>query len=548
MTLWGKRHWIPAVLLAGTLVPVAHAQAQASPDATVTGKRMPQAEAPRSATCEALAQDPFFRAQLAASGGEPLMGPRYYLPTRLPRSPDYSAPPLVPPGSPLPAVPKSRFGARGAMMNGGTNSADPGEFGETSASSAGDAASLMEQDSIENAVQNCRNSYSRGLDRSNVGSAGFPSASSTRAERGAMSMDPAVRLASANARFVQARSFIASRDTSLPLGFALFDQGRYAESLGWFRKAAAKLPMRDGGDEAALFVGKLYLQGLGAQSDPAEGVRWLKKAALAPFDPTSEMPAFDPRQPERNTAVGEAAVILANLYRRGFAGIPQDLAEARKWYARAGSVGHVPATKMLGDLYYEGLGAPRDAKKAVAYYRQAAALGYPAAQVALADVLSSGDDGVAKDRKAALGWYNAAARYDHPAALLALARAYDFGDGVAADPQLAIGFYKSAALRGNPAAMTAMGIYFYEGKAVPRDLAVARKWFEAAAGSDADGMVDLAAMLAKGEGGPKDTPKAWVLLRRAAALGQQAAPAAAAALERRMTESERRAAGDLARQ
>ena len=535
------------------LLAVPAAQAQTSPEdktpVTVTGQRMPTAEAPRSATCEALARDPFFRAQLAAGGGEPLMGPRYYLPTRMPRNPDYSAPPKVPAGSPLPELPKSRFGQRNLVTNGGSQTADPGDFGGMSVSDAGDAASLSEQGSIENAVLNCRNGYSRGLDSGNVSAGGFPAASSARAEMGPMSMDPAVRMASANGRFVQARAFIVSRDRTLPQAFALFDQGRYAEALGWFRKAAAKLPMRDGGDEAALFVGKLYLQGLGAQSDPAEGVRWLKKVASAPFNPTSELPVFDPRQPERNTAIGEAAVILANLYRRGFGGIPSDMEEARKWYARAGAVGHVPATKMLGDLYYEGLGAPRDVKKAAGLYRQAATLGYPAAGFALAEILAGGEDGVAQDRKEALRWYVAAARYGHAGALYALGRAYDLGEGVGADQQLAIGYYKAAALNGSAAAMTAMGTYFYEGKLVPKDLAVARQWFEAgASGGDADGMVNLAAMLVQGDGGAKDVVRAWVLLKRAGALGHASAARGAVALEGRMSPAEKAAAEAMARQ
>lgn len=541
---------LSAVLLAAAAVPVA--QAQTDPDnktpVTVTGQRMPTAEAPRSATCEALARDPFFRAQVAAGGGEPLMGPRFYMPTRMPRNPDYSAPPKVAAGSALPVLPKGRFGVRETELNGGPDSTDAGEFGET-ASSAGDAASLSEQDSIGSAVASCRNSYSRGLDRSNIGSAGFPGADSSRAERGAMSLDPQVRQGQANARFVQARAFAASRDTTLPMGLALFDQGRYAESLDYFRKASSKLPMRDGGDEATLFVGKLYLQGLGAQSNPAEGVRWLKKVAGAPFDPTSEMPIFDPRQPEKNTAIGEAAVILANLYRRGFGSVPKDMDEARKYYARAGAVGHVPALKVLGDLYYEGVGGARDVKKAAGYYRQAAKLGYPAAEFALAEILSGGDEGVAQDRKEALGWYVAAARYDHPGALYALGRAYDLGEGVPANPQLAIGYYKAAALNGSPAAMTAMGTYFYEGKLVVKDLAIARNWFEAAAKrGDADGMVDLAAMLVKGDGGAKDVPRAWVLLRHAAALGHPSAPAAVKALEGRMSAAEKAAAEALARQ
>jgi TPR repeat protein len=535
--------WI-ALLATAALTAGGAVQAQTAPapddqdGVTVTGQRMPGAEAPRSATCEALARDPLFRAQLAAGGGEPLMGPRAFLPTRPTRSPDYSAPPKVPVGSALPILPKARFG-RG-RANTELVGVDPRGVSGTLAPE-GSVGGFADDNSVDTAIQSCRLAFSAG------GSAGSTLPSGSSIER-----PPFDRredgLTTLNSTAANGRAMIAAMDTTLPMAFALFDQGRYAESLDWFKKASNKLPYRDGGDEAALFVGKLYLQGLGDKSDPVEAVKWLKKAATAPFNPTIEMPMFDPRQPERNTAVGEAAVILANVYRSGFRGIAKDEAEAIKWYARASAVGHVPAAKLLGDLYYNGTGTARDVKKAAAQYRQAARLGLPAAQFALAEILYNGEDGVRQDRKEALGWYQAAAKLDHPGALYALGRAYDLGEGVKPDPQLAMGFYKTAAQHGSAAAMTSIGTYFYEGRLVPKDDRAARRWFvEATAGRDPDGMFNLAAMMTKGEGGPRDVAMAWVWLKRAATLGHGTAPRAVAVLEARMTEAEKQAAAAAAR-
>jgi len=481
-------------------------------DLTITGRRMPGAEAPRSATCEAMARDPFFRAQLAAG-----ITPRMYLPTRMPRNPDYGAPPAVPAGSPLPSLSGSRFGVADPIYDERSPAAEFPDVAEAVAAAnemrPDGAAEAVGQTSLESAIGACRATYNRG--GSTIGSAG--------------------------------RAMIARRDEALPMAFALFDQGRYAESLEWFRKAADKLPFLDGGDEATLFVGKLYLQGLGDKSDPVEGVKWLKKVATAPFNPETETPMFDPRQPGRNTAVGEAAVMLGNIYQNGFRGIARDPEAARKWFVRAYDVGHVAAAKTLGDLHYRGTGVPRDVKKAVSDYRKAAAFGYVPAQVALADILYDGDEGVARDRKAALAWYGAAARAEDPRALYALARAFDLGEDVAPDPKRAIVLYKAAALAGYPAAQVAMGTYFYEGKQVPKDDATARRWFEtAAAKSDPDGVFNLAAMVARGEGGGKDLPRAWAGLRRAATLGHPTAPRALAALERQMTPAEKQAAAVLA--
>lgn len=520
-------------LLSGVaaLVPAASALAQTAPapsdgqDVTVTGQHMPGPEAPRSATCEALvASDPSFVARLAAGGGDPLMGPRPYLPTRPPRNPDYSKPPLVPPGSALPTLPESRFGLQSLVLN------------DSNAMTGPDAIAVFAPGAVasptttEQAVQACRTLFQRG----GVG---------PRAAAGAGGDDRYAAIDRLNQRFQLARSVIVGKDRSLPMAFALFDQGRYAEALDWFRKAAIKLSPGEGGDEATLFVGKIYLQGLGDRSDPAEAVKWLEKAATMPFNPVTETPMFDPAQPDRNTAIGEAAVILANLYRTGFGGVARDSAAARKWYARANAVGHVPATKLLGDLALQGSDAPRDAKTAQSLYQQAAKLDYAPAQVALAELLMTGEDGVKQDRKKALAWYRAAAKKNHPEALYALARAYDLGEDVRRDPRLALGFYKSAALHGSVAARVSMGTYFYEGTRVAKDDATARRWFEAAAKEgDSDGMFNLAAMLAKGEGGDKNMVAAWMWMQRAAARGHANAPRAIAALEARMTPDEKRRA------
>ncbi|HEX8300982.1 SEL1-like repeat protein [Sphingomonas sp.] len=526
------------IALGGTAFAAAsQAQAQTAPpqdQVTVTGNRMPSAEAPRSATCEALVRDPYFRGLLEVSGQAGVLGPPIYLPTRMPRNPDYSAPPRSPIGSPLPSLPKARFGVRDAVTS--------GESGVVSNVYAADLTSAngsgisLEPGSVESGVAACRAVYERG--GGPAGEAGRPTAASSRLEQGPLSLTE-----SASSRFANGLATRAAHDKSLPTAFALFDQGRYGESLEWFRKASDKLPAGYGGAEADLFIGKLYLQGLGDKSDIAQGIKWLKKTATASFNPISETPVFDPQRPEMNTAPGEAAIILANLYRYGSRDVPKNLAESRKWYERARDVGHIPAAKVLGDLYYDGSGGPRDVKKAVSYYREAAKYGLPSAQVALADILHNGEDTVAQDRKQSLAWYQAAAKSNHPGALYALARAYDLGEGAKPDPQLAIGFYKSAALGGNAAAMAAMGTYFYEGKLVARNYATARRWFEAAAGqSDPDGMFNLAAMLSKGEGGPKDLPKAWAWMKRAGATGHQNAPRGLATLESRMTPDERQAA------
>jgi TPR repeat protein len=515
--------------------PPAAPQVRDTDTIIVNGKRMPTAEAPQSATCEALVRtDPSFRAMIEAREATGTLGPFVYLPTRMPRNPDYSAPPLSPPGSPLPEFGRARFGV------GARDSADHGNnAGDTNASDifpdtpnqtafAGTAQEDLDVEfSDREAAAACRGAYVAGND-SNFSGADYSGPNA------------------AMARFDRGQSEIARNDRTLPTAFYLFDQRRFAESLPWFKKAAHKLPENQGGDEAQLFVGKLYLMGLGNQSNPQEGVKWLEKVAMSRFNPVRQTPVFDPKQPEMNTAMGEAAVILGNVYRTGFKGVRKDPAESLRWYQRALAVGHIAAAKTIGDMYYHGVGTRQDSRKAADYYLKAAQFGLPTAEFALAEIYYS--SGTPRDLKRALAWYQAAAKSEHPGALYALARAYDLGEAVPADPQKALGFYKLAALQGHSAAQAAMGGYFYEGKFLPKDLTIARKWFEQAArDSDADGTFNLAAMMARGEGGPKDVVHAWALMKRAAALGSQPAPTALAALERQMSPAERAAAAGAVR-
>ena len=71
-------------------------------------------------------------------------------------------------------------------------------------------------------------------------------------------------------------------------------------------------------------------------------------------------------------------------------------------------------------------------------------------------------------------------------------------------------------------------------------MTVARGWFlEGAVRGDADGMVNLAVMQARGEGGEVDRVKAWGWLKIAERMGHPQAAAAVAALETKFTDADR---------
>ena len=55
--------------------------------------------------------------------------------------------------------------------------------------------------------------------------------------------------------------------------------------------------------------------------------------------------------------------------------MPQDHAEAAKWYRRAAEQGHTPAQNMLGVMYKQGEGVPENFVLAYHWYNLAAAQG-----------------------------------------------------------------------------------------------------------------------------------------------------------------------------
>ena len=66
-----------------------------------------------------------------------------------------------------------------------------------------------------------------------------------------------------------------------------------------------------------------------------------------------------------------AQFALGLLYNDG-SGVPQDYAEALKWYRKAAEQGHADAQAMLGFVYDDGLGVPQDYVQAHKWYNIAA--------------------------------------------------------------------------------------------------------------------------------------------------------------------------------
>ena len=89
-------------------------------------------------------------------------------------------------------------------------------------------------------------------------------------------------------------------------------------------------------------------------------------------------------------------------------GVPQDDAEAVRWYRLAAGQGDASAQYHLGLMYDNGKGIPQDDAEAIRWYRLAAEQGSASAQNNLGVMYGTGE-GVPQDNVEAHMWLNLAA-------------------------------------------------------------------------------------------------------------------------------------------
>ena len=110
-------------------------------------------------------------------------------------------------------------------------------------------------------------------------------------------------------------------------------------------------------------------------------------------------------QAERGDATAQSK--LGWKYAKG-EGVPQDHAEAVKWFRKAADQGNVAAQINLGVSYAKGEGVPQDYAEAAKWYRKAADQGNGAAQNNLGVMYAQGQ-GVTQDYMLAYVWFHLAA-------------------------------------------------------------------------------------------------------------------------------------------
>ena len=121
---------------------------------------------------------------------------------------------------------------------------------------------------------------------------------------------------------------------------ASLDQALAAYNAGDFRRLAVLRPLADAGNIAAQNnVGRMYYDGKGVPENDAEAVKWFQLAA----EKGHPMAQFN----------------LGAAYEYG-SGVPQDIEQALRWYRQAAQQGQPEAQVNLGRMYDEGLGVAQN--------------------------------------------------------------------------------------------------------------------------------------------------------------------------------------------
>ena len=111
-----------------------------------------------------------------------------------------------------------------------------------------------------------------------------------------------------------------------------------------------------GDADAQLLLGVLYAEGRGVPQDEAEAARWYRLAAES-----DEAGAVVGSLGQGNA---DAQFSLGVLYAES-RGVPQDYVEAVRWFRRAAEQGYARAQAHLGVMYDYGQGVPEDDAEAV---------------------------------------------------------------------------------------------------------------------------------------------------------------------------------------
>jgi len=152
---------------------------------------------------------------------------------------------------------------------------------------------------------------------------------------------------------------------------------------------------------------------------------------------------------------------------------------------QAAEAGDVRAQVTLGRMYFEGDGVPQDDAEAARWWRLAADQGDRDAQFHISFMYEYGR-GVEKDLAEAIRWYQLGAAQGDALAQFNLGRMYYTGQGVMKDFAEAFRWWRLAAAGGDLVAQFNLGRMYQHGEGVDADLVRAYMWLSVATAGSSD--------------------------------------------------------------
>jgi len=168
---------------------------------------------------------------------------------------------------------------------------------------------------------------------------------------------------------------------------------------------------------------------------------------------SAQAPSFAETKKQAEAGNSKAQSVLGAMYANG-EGVPQDYAEAAKWWRKSADQGYAKAQYNLGLLNENGIGVPKDLAEAARWYRKAADQGYADAQSNLGFIFCNGE-GVQQDYTEALKWWRKAADQGNASAQYNLGLMYVKN--------------RKAADQGVAEAQSNLGVMYEKGDGVPKD-------------------------------------------------------------------------------
>lgn len=226
-------------------------------------------------------------------------------------------------------------------------------------------------------------------------------------------------------------------------------------ALIWYKKAAAM-----GSVNATEQVIRAYARGIGVAPDPAEADRWMERLFA--------------RRPDR-------IYPMAKLFAAGVE-MPQSLPKAFALALRAAENGDVRAMRYVAKAYDKGVGIVADVAEANRWYARAGisrSVGSGKKKMSPLHMEAESYE-IKGDSAKAFALYSKLAEQGDSTAMLRVASSYSTGVGATQNIGKAYDWYRRAAEAGNAEAQYHLGLGYARGFGVDKNIDMAKKWLEKA--------------------------------------------------------------------